>query len=72
MKLRHNKHPPQHPICRPKGAFLNAGMIQYTWQSESSVGQEGKRYIKVLESCLVSLFVVLRVFEVKSKWTPQG
>ena len=62
MKLRHNKHPPQHPIA-------DAGMIQYTWQSKSSVGQEGK---KVRELCLVSLFVVLRVFEVKSKWTPQG
>lgn len=62
MKLRHNKHPPQHPIA-------DAGMIQYTWQSESSEGQ-GRQ--KVLESCLVSLRVFLRVFEVKSKWTPQG
>ena len=40
MKLRHNKHPPQHPIA-------DAGMIQYTWQSESSEGQ-GRQ--KVLES----------------------
>lgn len=68
MKLRHNKHPPQHPIAGP-GAFLNVGMIQCTRQSKSGVGQ-GRQ--KVLESCLVSLFVVLRVFEVKSKWTPQG
>ncbi len=63
MKLQHNKHPPQHPIAGP-GAFLNTGMIQYTRQSKSGVRQAtGTGIMSGWPFCL---------FEVKSKWMPQG